>query len=76
MNNIHKLLSEKTRTVCLLDGNSKNGDHCTRGPTYSSAGAIGTTAWQKVSSVDAIICVVTHSGSHSSYAPTSPLAVA
>ena len=24
---IHKLLSEKTRTVYLLDGNSKDGDH-------------------------------------------------
>jgi len=47
MNNIHKLFSEKTRTVCLLDGNSMNGDHCTHGPTYSMAGVIGTTAWQK-----------------------------
>jgi len=47
MNNIHKLFSEKTRTVCLLDGNSKNGNHCTHGPTYSMAGVIGTTAWQK-----------------------------
>ena len=26
-NTIHKLLSEKTRTVYLLDGNSKDGDH-------------------------------------------------
>jgi len=31
----------------------------TRKPTYSMAGAIGATAWQKVSSVDAIICVAT-----------------
>jgi len=24
---IHKLLSRKTWTICLLDGNSKDGDH-------------------------------------------------
>ena len=46
----------------------------TRRPTYSMARAIGATAWQKVLSVNAIIFVATHSGSHSSHAPTSPMA--
>jgi len=39
------ILSEKTRTVYLLDGKSKCGDHSWN--IYSMAGAIGATAWQK-----------------------------
>jgi len=31
----------------------------THGPTYSMTGAIWATPWQKVSSVDAIVCVAT-----------------
>ena len=46
----------------------------TCGHTYSMARAIGATTRQKVLSVHAIICVATHSGSHSSHAPTSPMA--
>jgi len=36
----------------------------TRGPTYSMTRVIWATLWQKVSSVDAIVCVATIAHSH------------
>jgi len=61
----------------LLDGEGKDGDHSW---TYLFNGLSNRPSLYRllhgknISSVNAIICVATHSGSHSSHGPTSPMA--
>jgi len=57
------VLSEKTPTV-YISSIATARTETTRGPTYSMARTIGAHG-KKASSVDAIICVAAHSGSHS-----------
>ena len=78
---IQKLFTNYLARRCELSTSLmvKARTETTHGSTYSMARAIGHhyTGYcmaKTFSSVDAIICVATHSGSHSSHGPTSPMA--
>jgi len=70
---IGKLLSEKTQTIYLLNGNNKGGVHSWTYLFNGWSSIYGLPHGKNVSSVNAVICIATHSGSHSSHGPTSPM---